>query len=84
MTKKCPYCNFNKGKEPKELLETREPATCGGYPGTDIYLTHNGVGTPVLNVEAEVNNPARDDVYESVEINYCPMCGRKLNDENSR
>lgn len=69
--KKCSYCNF--------------PADCRGWDfGKDdnwFQVCHSDNG---FHIEACGGN--RDDVVKmySVDIDYCPMCGRKLEKENNQ
>ena len=66
---KCEYC-----KGSKFIQEGKETGIkANGYVGLDVWLDYNK-----LNIDGSV------DVYEpnyieiEIEINYCPMCGRKL------
>ena len=70
----CKYCNANPGDSP-DLAIIDEPISLGIFGNdsilVDLYRKENGDDV----LFAGVGNDGK-----SVLINYCPMCGRKLNE----
>ena len=75
----CEYCcnDWKKKKWLAERTEYGKGADC--YIGIDVCVNEN-----ILEIEAvgEVGYPSQDStvVNKDIEIKYCPMCGRKLNE----
>lgn len=73
----CEYCSETKSR--KSLIERNTySSNVECYIGIDMDINEN-----MLEIVAvgEVGSPSRDTAYVEAakRINYCPMCGRKLN-----
>lgn len=64
--KNCPYCHYDADGIPIEQLEAN--GTNGTLP----------IDAEVLGTEIYIDS---DEGYATVPINYCPECGRPLNEE---
>ena len=72
--KDCPYCHHETGKKHYTLLEWH-------YFANDNYVE----ATVDINTDKSMSLIVGDyygDSTDEIKINYCPMCGRKLNDES--
>lgn len=68
--KSCPYCHVDEGNEPEWNYELQ----------VGQGLPHDGYGYPEVSVDpdaAQIYIDALDT--PTLDINFCPMCGRKLN-----
>ena len=72
----CKYCN-NTGEM---LFDTRTKLSSKGdfYPGIEVYVEDNKLEIAAV---PDVYEPGYEEA--TIEINYCPMCGRSLKDERS-
>lgn len=73
----CEYCCKDL-KNKKWLSKRTEYSECTDcYVGMEIFINEN-----ILEISsvAEVGYPSRDSTLaeKNIEINYCPMCGKKL------
>lgn len=66
---KCEYCEGNKFIYDSMKLGTKNDSYCG----IDVYINNNK-----LNIDASTDTYEPNYIEVEVEINYCPMCGRKL------
>lgn len=66
---KCEYCEENKYIYDGMELSTKDD----GYCGIDAYMNNNK-----LNIDASADTYEPNYIEAEIEINYCPMCGRKL------
>ncbi|GEO70461.1 DNA polymerase beta superfamily protein [Levilactobacillus acidifarinae] len=68
--KDCPYCHIDEGNEPEWNYELQ----------VGQRLPHDGYGYPEVSIDpdsAQIYIDALDT--PTLDINFCPMCGRKLN-----
>lgn len=69
----CRYCEFNSFGD--ELLEDNNSNT----PGSTMYINkYDGKSFITVENSSFVNEIGEDFLAESIDIKYCPMCGRKL------
>lgn len=73
----CKYC-CDGVVEP--LLDNRTELSRKGdfYPGIDVYIEGDKLE---IEAVADVYEPGYEEA--TIEIKYCPMCGRRLDDERS-
>lgn len=73
---KCKYCEcaFDGTKDIKNIASK----VIQGFPGKIVFSAYVG-SNKKLNVFV-CNQSGEGDDFISASINYCPMCGRKLND----
>lgn len=85
-TKKCSFCNFNHTDITGQVrfgTSIRTPGIAKNGTGTEVCLQYcKGDSTPTLRVDA-----LKDlNIYDTrwLDVNYCPICGRRLTDANSK
>ena len=74
---KCKYCCFGR----KESDEFPTPLIKAKKYGNDYYVGIVANNNPYLYIEAD-NGGIGLFLDKRFKINYCPMCGRKLREEN--
>lgn len=72
--KKCKYCDDNECEEIYSDIKLGSKKDCN--VGIDIYIQQNNL---YVESSADTYEPSYNEA--KVEINYCPMCGRKLNNK---
>ena len=75
----CKYCKGNENDYSDEILKFSTRVLCRGLYG-EIDICHNW---QTNELEATYLDSDANDylLLEHVKINYCPMCGRKLEGE---
>ena len=75
----CKYCE---GWPTEHLYNTRTDVgkKSGGYPGLEVYID---IPSNVMWIGGHADVYEPNFIEAEIEINYCPMCGRKLNDEET-
>ena len=82
--KKCPYCDFDKNGNGLEYytdqpVDEKKLNRLDGYDGDRVYLHKN------LHCVVIATNGPDEDLYGREEtkapVNFCPFCGRRLNDD---
>lgn len=77
----CKYCNFKDGEiSDEELVFTSiGMGENSNLLGLEIFIFDDEENNPVMNVELyPVCGGDEPIISESIKINYCPICGRKL------
>jgi hypothetical protein len=67
MISKCEFCNFN--QDPKVWTINLYSCTSYKYEGKKYFL----------DIEYPLGDMTKYPDIKAVEVNYCPMCGKKLN-----
>ena len=74
--KRCKFCSFDeRGDLDGEYIIDEE---------RDNFYLFAAIFPNTSSLSASVNYKSEEIVSKDVVINYCPMCGRKLNDKESR
>ena len=77
----CDYCkNIDTGDDYNPILSAHIDFGFFGNVDADIYLTKGINNYPVMRLGLCENNGIGETEYIQF-ISYCPMCGRKLNNE---
>ena len=79
----CKYCeySYDEGMDVTSLIDTRTEYSSKGdfYPGVTVWIDPDD---HTLNVDAVGDTYEPNYIAASVKINFCPMCGEKLNKDN--
>jgi hypothetical protein len=77
----CEYCkNIDTGNDYHPIIEAKLPLGFAGNILADVVLSRASPADPypLMSLMA-ITDGGHDEFVQSIEIKYCPMCGRKLN-----
>lgn len=78
----CEYCkNVDTGDDYYPILNSHIDFGFFGNVGANIYLKRGGSERPLLVLRLHEYNGRGVSEEHIQSIKYCPMCGRKLNNE---